>query len=557
MAVSPIPPKVLYDLTAFIKLNISEEQLEKGYALFRQPGVMEWIHTADNDGLAAAIREGADTFHVQIVPSASEPMSCSCGESCCRHDLAAFLQLLRLAGKNPEMFLMECNAAVNERGRREGQMKSAAADPSPEAPETAKVIKLPRHKSIAPAFPQPHDSAMVWRDYFHGRFRKALVTPRPSAYLYGLEGEIASFYDNVMENMAKESAHWPAAPRGLFVLHAQLYAMEAIERFFARLPFTPHQYGVSQLAKELARSASGLVEQIFTLMDIHEAHERYPKVLAAALEVLRQNTFKPIAPRLDWSGLYRAVWIRLFSLGDLAAEERARLEDILNQAGSGGLESRIRSSLAQFDFFSGDDEAALAKLTADSSLSQAHYIYYVMELYHARAWSRLLVWLQGLTHFLQREYYLLNQTIFPLWLEGVKAQPHEPGWMEWIKRMLPQSRGVYITYLIENGEARQVAHMLLSEGYPLYYVDKEILKLLEKTDLRLILPLYHQDAERYILEKNRQSYKQAVRLLKKLAGFYKKLKEQDRWQAYIGQLAERHSRLRAFQEELRKGKLIV
>jgi uncharacterized Zn finger protein len=79
---------------------------------------------------------------------------------------------------------------------------------------------------------------------------------------------------------------------------------------------------------------------------------------------------------------------------------------------------------------------------------------------------------------------------------------------------------------------------------------------LEKTDLRLVLPLYHQDAERYILEKNRQSYKQAVRLLKKLAGFYKKLKEQDRWQLYIGQLAERHSRLRAFQEELRRGKLI-
>ncbi|MNP16840.1 hypothetical protein D3C76_1092490 [compost metagenome] len=73
----------------------------------------------------------------------------------------------------------------------------------------------------------------------------------------------------------------------------------------------------------------------------------------------------------------------------------------------------------------------------------------------------------------------------------------------------------------------------------------------------MVLPLYHQDVERYILEKNRQSYKQAVRLLKKLAGFYKKLKEQDRWQAYLEQLAARFSRLRAFQEELRKGKLIV
>ncbi|MNP64777.1 hypothetical protein D3C76_1603020 [compost metagenome] len=77
-------------------------------------------------------------------------------------------------------------------------------------------------------------------------------------------------------------------------------------------------------------------------------------------------------------------------------------------------------------------------------------------------WSRLLVWLQGLKIHLKRDRYFLDQIIFPVWLEGAEAQPDEPGWISWIKEMLPQSQEIYISYLIRNGEARKVAHMLLS-----------------------------------------------------------------------------------------------
>ncbi|MNI87313.1 hypothetical protein D3C73_1445020 [compost metagenome] len=59
------------------------------------------------------------------------------------------------------------------------------------------------------------------------------------------------------------------------------------------------------------------------------------------------------------------------------------------------------------------------------------------------------------------------------------------------------------------------------------------------------------------MQKNRDAYKQAVRRLKKLASIYKKLRELDRWNTYVEHLTTRYSRLRAFQEELRRGKLIV
>lgn len=82
------------------------------------------------------------------------------------------------------------------------------------------------------------------------------------------------------------------------------------------------------------------------------------------------------------------------------------------------------------------------------------------------------------------------------------------------------------------------------------------LKAIEEHDSALLLPLYHQAAERAVLEKNRASYKTAVRLLKKLHGIYKQLGQDDRWEHYVYRLADKFSRLRAFQEELKKGKWI-
>lgn len=594
MAVSPIPQRAMQNLRTFFKSNIAGEQLEKGYALFRQGGNVEWVF-ADDETMIATCQEGAHSFRVELDPSAAdEPVFCSCGYRCCRHDLAVFLHVLRVAGKMPEMFLMECNAAAKNRTIRQelaaagesptapsapvrqkqaGEAETLSSEPlSPELLEEplppaevrtdkpqGKQGKQSKRTFSQPTFPEPEESAAQWREYFRNRFQKALMHPRTGDYMFGLVSELRGFYYHVVEEMADQSKGWPPTIRGLFVLHAQLYAMEALEQFFAQPSFNPSRiYGIIQLTAELARAASQHAGEILTVINMEDVHAQYDGTMKEALELLRLNAFPPAPPYLDWSSLYLTVWGRIFpASGKLGAEERTRLEELQSRASHDSTLSNIRSVLALFDFLDGKDEAALAILTAHSSLPQDRYMYYVNHLYDQQAWSRLLVWLRGLTRFLRRESYLLNQEIFPMWIHAAEAQPEEPGWIEWIKQLLPQSRDIYTIYLIENGDARQVAHMLLSQGHPIYYVDRDILRHLEKTDLRLVLPLYHQDAERYILEKNRQSYKQAVRLLKKLAGFYKKLKEQDRWQLYIGQLAERHSRLRAFQEELRKGKLIL
>jgi uncharacterized Zn finger protein len=56
--------------------------------------------------------------------------------------------------------------------------------------------------------------------------------------------------------------------------------------------------------------------------------------------------------------------------------------------------------------------------------------------------------------------------------------------------------------------------------------------------------------------KNRSSYKQAARVLKKLRTVYKKLKRVPEWEVFFERLLVRTKRLRAFHEECTRSKLI-
>jgi uncharacterized Zn finger protein len=70
------------------------------------------------------------------------------------------------------------------------------------------------------------------------------------------------------------------------------------------------------------------------------------------------------------------------------------------------------------------------------------------------------------------------------------------------------------------------------------------------------LGMLHQSALNEINQKNRSSYKAAVRHLKKLRTLYKKTKRVDDWQYFLDSLMEKTKRLRAFHEECKRSKLI-
>lgn len=70
-----------------------------------------------------------------------------------------------------------------------------------------------------------------------------------------------------------------------------------------------------------------------------------------------------------------------------------------------------------------------------------------------------------------------------------------------------------------------------------------------------VLPLYHVLAIREVREKNRHSYKQAVRIWKKMKSAAKKGGKTDYWNLYVSEIQMKYKRLRALQEEILKGNL--
>lgn len=70
-----------------------------------------------------------------------------------------------------------------------------------------------------------------------------------------------------------------------------------------------------------------------------------------------------------------------------------------------------------------------------------------------------------------------------------------------------------------------------------------------------VLPLYHVLAIKEVREKNRHSYKQAVRIWKKMKSAAKKSGKLDYWNSYVTEIQSKYKRLRALQEEIQKGNL--
>jgi hypothetical protein len=125
-----------------------------------------------------------------------------------------------------------------------------------------------------------------------------------------------------------------------------------------------------------------------------------------------------------------------------------------------------------------------------------------------------------------------------------------------MRSLLPYSYNEFNHYIVEQEDYETWADLQMVVGFHVVDHPRELLKRIEQTDLKVLLPLYHRAVNDAIQERNRPSYKLAVRYLKKLRTYYKKLKQVDRWNDFIVKLASEHKRLRAFQEELERGKLL-
>lgn len=125
-----------------------------------------------------------------------------------------------------------------------------------------------------------------------------------------------------------------------------------------------------------------------------------------------------------------------------------------------------------------------------------------------------------------------------------------------LRHFLPISIYDYLEKLFEEEKYEEWLMLMTAYGYSVLDGNQKEVKQITKVAPQLLLPIYHREVEMEISYKTRQSYKYAVRSLKKLRMIYKKLNRLDEWANYSGYLENNYRRLRALQEEMRKGKII-
>ncbi|XXM72883.1 SWIM zinc finger family protein [Lysinibacillus sphaericus] len=127
---------------------------------------------------------------------------------------------------------------------------------------------------------------------------------------------------------------------------------------------------------------------------------------------------------------------------------------------------------------------------------------------------------------------------------------------ELLLAMLPFSYYSYSEFLLSSKSYREWVELQKYMGYSVGEMENMGLSQVYKESPELALPVYYNGVIDMIEQKNRDSYKYAVRYMKKIRTIYKKLKQTDKWDDYLPYILEKYKRLRAFQEECRKGKLI-
>ncbi|MFJ7934336.1 hypothetical protein [Sporosarcina sp. NPDC096371] len=114
---------------------------------------------------------------------------------------------------------------------------------------------------------------------------------------------------------------------------------------------------------------------------------------------------------------------------------------------------------------------------------------------------------------------------------------------------------VFADFLVERERFSEWAALMHRYGVSYDGAEAGGLKIALSTDPVAVMPLLHTYAMSFIKEKNRHSYRRAVKLFKKMKAGSKKGGKSDFWNQYIDTVREKNRRLRALMEEMEKGNL--
>jgi len=505
--------------------------LERGWEYYHKGRVtgIELRHGVEIHALVSGTR----SYEVILDMDRFDKSECSCpDEGCCKH-MAAAIFTLYASFARPELLLAQLKQAIMVKNR---QQQSRTG-----------TVKHEKKQERLEA-PKPDQLPSVWQRFFDQQFY---------GYSLSQQHSIELFYSTAQEMLFPLAESWNEEPRALFKLHVILFVMRKIEQFYSDTKTSYLSYYIETGCKTVAKQCMEQWSALLRPWDALSLAKRHAAALDDTLTMLGEAALTGKDSPLDWLLAYRTVWWKLAEDAKRIEKEKKRIGLLLSKS---NLLPRRRDALlvasAHFDVVEGRDDQARERLEGLTRRDARDTFLYLHRCYEDQQWNRMLAWLRWMLPAMQRAQQEELRTFCTYWMEAVNRQTDDGEWVEVMIALLPRTYYFYTVYLLKANRFKSWVDLQLANRVSplnLYAMD---LKTVEADDPSLLLPLYHQAVERCIEEKNRSAYKTAVKLLKKLHAYYKKLDKLNAWEEYVYRLATRYSRLRALQEELRKGKWI-
>ncbi|KAB2332541.1 SWIM zinc finger family protein [Bacillus mesophilum] len=458
---------------------------------------------------------------------------CSCpADGFCRHQMAVFLQLLSRAHSVSE-WVEEWRRPLKEMQDAKGWGLQKARD----LLKTAGMMKPSYDKWI-------ETFEISFEELFYS---KGIIKP----YIIP---EIYSIYIRRLRAGAPAEREW----RLLYELIGSIYTFRKLADLSQRL-----EYEEAVIHRYYGHVFQSIMDDVFERMRTLSA-QSFPFAFDEFIERMKVDSIEilkgDVPLEYERIHLYRILWTTFFTKKNWRQDERERLQES-NDSHSFSLSA----AAIHIDFLLRQDEDALRALSEKDPSLTTYMLYWIETLNSQKDWKRaglyLEVFISKLHDYLQQQpdYYTCRD-FTRLAIKVISPFCTETGSMDLFERALeetlPYSYNEYEYLLFENQEYEKWGDLQAYIGFDMGILQNDRIKTLEKADPIILLPLYHHGIQSDIDMKNRDHYKAAVRKMKKLRTLYKKLKRMDDWSLYLDEILLKTKRLRAFQEECKRGKLI-
>ncbi|MEJ8545078.1 SWIM zinc finger family protein [Brevibacillus borstelensis] len=515
-----------------VLVNMEEHIVERGYQYFTD-GMVFNVQAADGIHLCSDV-QGSAVYHVEIDLAAFASSTCTCPYArLCKHIAATFFQAYSVF-ENPRVFMNGLH-----------KPRSPAFSSAMLAPAYKRVTKSGTHSPN----PSPLSASLPleskvsdWWIFFEKWTRNlplAMETSRPSAELF-------SSYENVLGI----TSTWPEELAQLFSAHASLFHLRKLQSFVKEARSSHWTFDLTQTAERLVEQ----LEATLYYLDKDSLRRQFPSYLEETREMTKEWK-RCDSAGLRWIQAYLLLWTYVLNDPEWMQEEMDELDRLIRNLSDS---ERERFSIMQAHFFlmNGEDEKSLRIWLGAKPLPLSFYLPYMKAFARHQEWERFLYWIDRLESLIGAANGPEYRLIVAIWREALVQQGRAAQAGPLLKRFLPASLPDYCTYLFENRQYRQFLDVLMTYHDSSEQINQQQANIIEELEPLLLLPMLIREINQQIGTRNRAGYRQAAKLLKKVRACYQKTDKPDVWEQFIDRLASKHSRLRAFQEELKRGNLI-